>query len=154
MSEFLPHWNRGTQKSIPWPQFFNCEKSQLSNTIRASQVAQWWRIRLPMQEPQEMQVWSLCGEDSPGEGNGNPPQCSCLENPMDRGAWPATVLGVGNSQTRLSDWAHMQANTIVYILLTWTSFSNRKKWSWDAWQEGQGAMMHFTKVENGNCPPG
>ena len=31
---------------------------------------------------------------SPGEGNGNPLQCSCLENPMDRGAWLATVHGV------------------------------------------------------------
>ena len=30
---------------------------------------------------------------SPGGGNGNPLQCSCLENPMDRGAWWATVLG-------------------------------------------------------------
>ena len=30
---------------------------------------------------------------SPGEGNGNPLQCSCLENPMDRGAWWATVHG-------------------------------------------------------------
>ena len=31
---------------------------------------------------------------SPGEGNGNPLQCSCLENAMDRGAWQATVHGV------------------------------------------------------------
>ena len=31
---------------------------------------------------------------SPGEGNGNPLQYSCLENPMDRGAWQATVHGV------------------------------------------------------------
>ena len=31
---------------------------------------------------------------SPGEGNGNPLQYSCLENPMDRGAWWATVYGV------------------------------------------------------------
>ena len=31
---------------------------------------------------------------SPEEGNGNPLQCSCLETPMDRGAWQATVLGV------------------------------------------------------------
>ena len=31
---------------------------------------------------------------SPGEGNGNPLQYSCLENPVDRGAWQATVLGV------------------------------------------------------------
>ena len=40
---------------------------------------------------------------SPGEGNGNPLQYSCLENPMDGGAWRATVHGVAKSQTRLSD---------------------------------------------------
>ena len=34
---------------------------------------------------------------SPGEGNGNPLQCSCLENSMDRGAWRATVHGVTKS---------------------------------------------------------
>ena len=34
-----------------------------------------------------------------GEGNGNPHQYSCLENPMDRGAWSATVRGVAKSQT-------------------------------------------------------
>ena len=43
----------------------------------------------------------LSGEDSPGGGNGNPLQYSCLENPMDRGAWKATVLRVAKSQTRL-----------------------------------------------------
>ena len=36
---------------------------------------------------------------SPGEGNGNPLQYSCLENSMDRGVWRATVLGVEKSQT-------------------------------------------------------
>ena len=36
---------------------------------------------------------------SPGEGNGNPLQYSCLENPMDRGAWWATVQRVAKSQT-------------------------------------------------------
>ena len=40
---------------------------------------------------------------SPGEGNGNPLQYSCLENPMDRGAWRATVHGVAESGTQLSD---------------------------------------------------
>ena len=39
---------------------------------------------------------------SPGEGNGNPLQYYCLENPMDRGAWWATVYGVAKSRTRLS----------------------------------------------------
>ena len=41
---------------------------------------------------------------SPGEGNGNPLQYSYLENPMDRGAWRATVHGVAKNQTRLSDF--------------------------------------------------
>ena len=39
-----------------------------------------------------------------GEGNGTPLQYSCLENPMDGGAWWATVHGVSKSQTRLSDF--------------------------------------------------
>ena len=39
---------------------------------------------------------------SPGEGNGNPLQHSCLENPVDRGPWRVTVHGVTKSQTRLS----------------------------------------------------
>ena len=36
---------------------------------------------------QETQIWSLGWEDPPGEGNGNPLQYSCLENPMDGEAW-------------------------------------------------------------------
>ena len=39
-----------------------------------------------------------------GEGNGNPLQCSCLENPRDGGAWWAAVHGVSKSRTRLSDF--------------------------------------------------
>ena len=42
---------------------------------------------------QDIQVQTLDWEDSPGEGNGNLLQYSCLENPMDRGAWQATVHG-------------------------------------------------------------
>ena len=40
---------------------------------------------------------------SPGEGNGNPHQYSCLENPMDRGAWHTAICGVTKSWTQLSD---------------------------------------------------
>ena len=40
---------------------------------------------------------------SSGEGHGNPLQYSCLENPMDRGAWRATVSGVAKSLIRLND---------------------------------------------------
>ena len=43
---------------------------------------------------------------SPGEGNGNPLQYACLGNPMDRGAWGATVHRVTKSQTRLSMGIH------------------------------------------------
>ena len=43
---------------------------------------------------------------SPGEGNGNPLQYSCLENPMDGGVWWATVYGVPKSQTQLHSDSH------------------------------------------------
>ena len=43
-----------------------------------------------------------------GVGNGNALQYSCLENSMDRGAWRATVHGVGKSQTRLSNFHFRQ----------------------------------------------
>ena len=43
---------------------------------------------------------------SPGEGNGNPLQYSCLKNPMDGGAWWGTVHRVAKSWTRLSDFTH------------------------------------------------
>ena len=45
---------------------------------------------------------------SPGEGNGTLLQYSCLENPMEGGAWWATVHGVTNSQIRLSDFTSLQ----------------------------------------------
>ena len=48
---------------------------------------------------------------SPGEGIGNPLQYSCLENPMDRGAWWATVHGVAKSRTRLSNFTHITHTT-------------------------------------------
>ena len=41
---------------------------------------------------------------TPGEGNGNPLQYSCLKNSMDGGAWWATVHGIAKGQTRLSDF--------------------------------------------------
>ena len=44
---------------------------------------------------------------SPGEGNGNPLQCYCLKNPMDRRAWQATVHGVAKSRTRLSNFTSL-----------------------------------------------
>ena len=65
---------------------------------------------------------------SPGEGHGNPLQYSCLDNPMDRGAWQATVLRVTKSQTRLKG---LNTNTHLpksctycpFSLALWSSFS-------------------------------
>ena len=49
-----------------------------------------------------MNLWLVEGEFR--EGNGTPLQYSCLENPMDGGAWKAAVHGVAEGQTRLSDF--------------------------------------------------
>ena len=49
---------------------------------------------------------------SPGGGDGNPLQYSCLKNPMDRGAWWATVHGLAKSRTQLSDFTHTYTQDI------------------------------------------
>ena len=58
----------------------------------------------------------------PGEGNNNPLQYSCLENPMDGGAWQATYYGVAKSQTQLSDFTLITICLNEWILLSFLSF--------------------------------
>ena len=71
------------------------------HVLRASLAAQMIK-NLPT--IQETQVGLVPGSGrSPAEGNGSPLQYSCLENPMDRGAWGAPLHGVTKSQTQLSD---------------------------------------------------
>ena len=63
----------------------------------------------------------------PGGGNGNRLQYFCLENPMDRGAWQATVHGVAKSRTRLSDYFYflyvlcLQHSELAEEIELWTS---------------------------------
>ena len=83
-----------------------------------------------------MELWDLnqATKIFPGEGNGNPLQCSCLENPMDRGGWWAQLSsvqllscvqlfaahGVTKSRTRLSDFTHthqdFRASQVVLVV--------------------------------------
>ena len=75
---------------IPWTEQPGGLRHMGCTTDEGSQVAKWKRIHLP---------GSILGsERSPGEGHGNPLQYSCLENPMDSGAWWATVCGVTKSR--------------------------------------------------------
>ena len=74
----------------------------------------------------ETWVWSLDQEDSPGEGSGTPLQYSCLENPMDRGAWQTTVHGVANSQTRLNQLGMHAAVRLKSLILSLLPFGMLK----------------------------
>ena len=51
-----------------------------------------------------------------GEGNGNPLQCSCLENPRDGGAWWAAVYGVAQSWTRLKRLSSSSSNALIQAI--------------------------------------
>ena len=73
---------------------------------------------------------------APREGNGNPLQYYSLENPMDRGAWKATVHGVAKSWTRLSDFTSLHFNhkqsrkfwSILRVLISIGLFSLLSQW--------------------------
>ena len=112
---------------------------------------------------QEQASWSACSAGdpglipgsgrSPGEGNGNPLQSSCRENPMDRRAWRTTIDGVAKSQTQLSklpsDTAG-QRNTsckfrlLAALLTNWRQLLGVLVRSTDH----QGTLLHAPSTEN------
>ena len=61
-----------------------------------------------------------------GEGNGNPLQCSCLENPRDGGAWWAAVYGVAQSQTRLKRYSSSSSRALKEQIGVWNSQGGEK----------------------------
>ena len=72
---------------------------------------------LPLSVEDAGDVGSIPGSGkSPGGGNDSPLQYSCLENPMDRGAWWAIVYEVIKESEQLSDWAHKHSSIISHIL--------------------------------------
>ena len=100
---------------------------------RVPQVAQWLRSRLPIAgDSRDMGLTPESGR-SPGRGNGNPLQYSCLENPMGRGAWQATVLGVTKSQTpgdmteRRSVWHDIRKGETIELVDLKSSYLNKRK---------------------------
>ena len=66
-----------------------------------------------MQETREMWVQSLGGEDHLEKEMTTPPEYSCVENSMDRGAWWATVQGVVKNQIQLSKHTHTHTHTAL-----------------------------------------
>ena len=78
---------------------------------------------------------------SPGEGNGNPLQYSCLENPMDGRAWWATVHGVAKSRTRLSDFTFF----LFHFQEAVASGKGMKKWK----IRGRVTSIVFEKCQGG-----
>ena len=79
-----PSWNQSTL-------YLTCSNDEFTTYLNS--IKFWCRYR----------IWRHL-QPVTGEGNGNPLQYSCLENPMDRGAWKAAVHGVAKSRTRLRDF--------------------------------------------------
>ena len=67
-----------------------------------------------------------------GEGNGNPLQCSCLENPRDGGAWGAAVYRVAQSRTRLKRLSSSSTPS-VRALPSWPNYSQFISPNWSHW---------------------
>ena len=99
-------------------------KAQLEKAIAPHSSTLAWKIPW-MEEPGRLQsMGSLrVGHDWAtslslsciGEGNGNPLQCSCLENPRDGGAWCAALYGVAQSRTRLKWLSSSSSSALFYI---------------------------------------
>ena len=80
-----------------------------------------------MQEVLETRVQSL-GREDPGGGHDNPFQYPCLENPMNRGVWRATVHEITKSRTRLSDLACMLAVDTLILMASMDDHQHSLYW--------------------------
>ena len=89
---------------IPWTVHgVTKSRTQLSNFHSFIQSQVVWVVKTQPANAEDIRNTALIPRSgrSRGKGNGKPTQYSCLENPMDRGVWQATVHGVTKSQTRL-----------------------------------------------------
>ena len=90
----------------PRPTRFHLQTKLWRRKGHCGTTNKWWSLK---KKRISSWIWH-CRGSVDGEGNGNPLQYSCLENPMDRGAWWATVYGVAKSLTRLSN-THSHTHT-------------------------------------------
>ena len=114
-------WLRGSGKDEPliWASIALWEKVMATHSSTLA-----WRIPW-MEEPVGYSPWGPKESDTTerlhfhfslsciGKGNGNPVQCSCLENPKDGGAWWASVYGVSQSQTQLKRLSSSNSNQSI-----------------------------------------
>ena len=92
-----------------------------------------------------------------GEGNGNPLQCSCLENPRYGGAWWAAVPGVTQSWTRLKWLSSSRSRTVwVSVSYKWTQntpLSDWRPWSQDSKRSGNTLLVWCTVKSTSHRKP-
>ena len=89
-----------------------------------------------------------------GEGNGNPLQCSCLENPRDRGAWWAAIYGVAQNRTggkRLSSNRTSGTKETVTEYLKFIKLVSKGGDQFNEFLKGNGALKVFKEIIAENC---
>ena len=101
------------------PSLLGCYHSSLFSSLKHPRASQITLVvkNLPANAGEAEDTSLIPGSGrSPGVGNGNPLQCSCLEDLMDRGVWWAIVHGVAKSHTWLNIWAHTNIDISKYSL--------------------------------------
>ena len=83
-----------------------------------------------------------------GEGKGNPLQCSCLENPMDGGAWWAAIYGVAQSQTKLKRLSSSSRRRRIEKERVWENF-----WRYYSWKFPQHGKRNSQSSSRGTKSP-
>ena len=112
------------QTRVPVSLFSSCWCEFQASCLPSSQVSQWIKNPPAMQETQEVQV------QSPGGGHGNPLQYSCQENPMDRGAWWATVHRVAKSRSQLKWLGTHACPTLPWLHIDFSEWPSRLWYSY------------------------
>ena len=108
-------WSLGSSETVDWP--------PIDQVIGSAQYSSWaFQVALVVKnlpasagDTRDMDLTPGSGR-SPGGGHGNPLQCCCLENPMDRGAWWATVYGVAKSWDMTEATQHIRMQYSYYLI--------------------------------------